>query len=173
MKGLWHHQPDSPFGPDTLTYEKAIAWLDGFGLIEDWGCGTARAKGFVKYGPYRGVDGSPPYADVIADLREYRSDAPCIVMRHVLDHNAEWRLVLANALASFQVRMVLVLFVPMGTVTREIARSKESKWWEAGIPDMQFSRDDLMPFLQPYLIREERVLSKTAYGVEHVFYLQK
>ena len=99
------------YGDDT-TYQKGITFLDGHGLIEDWGCGFGDAGSFVTQSPYRGIDGSSPHADEIVDLREYRSQADCIFMRDVLEHNADWSRILANAVAWFKKRMALIIFTP-------------------------------------------------------------
>ena len=118
----WH------FGDDT-TYHRGIAFLDGHGTIEDWGCGFAHARTFVHSSRYLGIDGSSPHADKIVDLCEYRSDADCIFMRHVLEHNIEWRKILAGAIASFRKRMVLIVFTPFAETTRVITtRSVAHRW---------------------------------------------
>ena len=45
MTGAWKYQNAEKFryGDDT-TYQKGIAFLDGHGFIEDWGCGFAHAR---------------------------------------------------------------------------------------------------------------------------------
>src|SRR6185369_8692943 len=67
MLGAWSYGSFAEFsyGDDT-TYEKGIAFLDGHGTIEDWGCGFAHAKTFVTRSRYVGVDGSSPRANKIA-----------------------------------------------------------------------------------------------------------
>jgi hypothetical protein len=104
----------SPYDDDATTYMRAGAFLSGPGLVEEWGCATTWGKRFVG-APYRGVDGAEGvdefWGAVRADLRTYRSSVPKILMRHVLEHNWEWRAILQNALASFTDRMVLVLFI--------------------------------------------------------------
>jgi hypothetical protein len=60
-------------------------------------------------------------ADVIARLRTYFSSRPDeIFIRHILERNGEWPLVLTNALASFRRRMALVLFTPFGPPTERL-----------------------------------------------------
>ena len=99
------------YGP-TTTYTIAEDFLRGVD-IEDWGCGFGYFR-TVHTGGYVGVDGTPGYCDVVADLTEYRSTTPGILLRGVLDHNAEWRKILANALASFTEVLVVILFTPPG-----------------------------------------------------------
>ncbi len=99
------------YGP-TTTYtiaEDALRGLD----VEDWGCGFGYFR-TVHSGGYVGVDGTAGYCDVVADLTEYRSSSPGILLRGVLDHNAEWRKILTNALASFTEVLVVGLFTPNG-----------------------------------------------------------
>lgn len=168
MLGRWAYGTAAafPYGDDT-TYRKGVAFLDGHGPIEDWGAGTGWARRFVRRSAYRGVDGSAnPTTDHVADLRGYRSEAACILMRHVLEHNREWERILDNALCSFRRRMVLVIFTPFATSTREIA-----SW--SGIPDIAFRKEDLLARLGEFLVAEESIESATQYGREHVFYLER
>ena len=168
LVGRWQYGNAEPFAyGDDVTYRKGMAFLDGHGTIEDWGCGTGYARRFVARSPYRAVDGSPSLGvDHVADLRTYRSDADCIFMRHVLEHNADWRRVLDNALASFRRRMVLVVFTPFASETTEIGS------WQ-GIPDLSLRKDELLATFVGLDVREEVVDSNTEYLREHVFYLER
>lgn len=98
-----------PYGP-TYTYLLAEEWLAGL-HVEDWGCGYARFKDFHK-GGYVGVDGTAGWADHVADLTTHRNPTEGLLLRHVLEHNHDWRAILRNAIASFTKRMVLVIFTP-------------------------------------------------------------
>lgn len=159
--------PQFPYGDET-TYKKAIEFLDGPYVIEDWGCGTAWAKRFVKRGRYVGVDGSwSLHCDLVADLRLYRSTADAIMMRHILEHNNDWKKIIENALASFQKKFVLILFTPFGEITRSIGSTKEN------VPDISFRKEDLLDFLRPFQFTEESLRTGTQYGVEHLFYVEK
>jgi hypothetical protein len=163
--GKWNYgtTPQFAYGDET-TYKKAMGFLDGPHIIEDWGCGTAWARKFVKRGRYIGIDGSwSLHCDLVADLRMYRSSADAIMMRHVLDHNLEWRKILENALASFQKRFALVLFTPFGEETRSIGTT-----WEV-VPDLSFRKDDILEYLRPFPFTEETLKTDTQYGVEHIF----
>jgi SAM-dependent methyltransferase len=168
MEDRWDYRdrPSFPYDDET-SYRLGMEFLDGHGDIEDWGCGTAYAKRFVIRSEYTGVDGSESeYAAVKADLQVYRSDADCVFMRHVLEHNWGWRTILANALASFRKRMVLILFTPLGESELRLDA-------EGAVPDLQLSRDELASFLQGFVVREEQIRSATQYGMETIFYLEK
>jgi SAM-dependent methyltransferase len=166
--GRWQYGNAAPFPyGDDVTYRKGMGFLDGHGTIEDWGAGTAYARRFVTRSPYRALDGSPSLAvDRVVDLRTYRSDADCIFMRHVLEHNPEWRRILENALASFRRRMVLVVFTPFADETHEIAS------WR-GIPDLALRKQDLVACFDGLVWREETFETNTEYLREHVFYLER
>jgi hypothetical protein len=164
-KWEWRYRNSAPFPyADTPSYAKATEFLRGHGLVEDWGCGAAWARRFFE--EYRGVDGSAGHADLVCDLRKYRSRVPCILMRHVLEHNLEWERVLRNALQSFEKRMVLVIFTPFGETTHQIA----SHW--DGIPDISFNRQELVRHFAGLTYSEESFPSSTVYGKEHIFYLR-
>jgi hypothetical protein len=172
MLGAWNYLETSQFkyGDDT-SYVRGMAFLDGHGNIEDWGCGFAHARNFVHAGSYVGIDGSGTKADRLADLQTYTSRTSCVFMRHVLEHNANWRTILGNALASFEKRMVLVIFTPFGPTTRIIATS--NKVTTVPVPDISFRRADLIEAFGAVSFREESLRTDTQYGVEHIFYLEK
>ena len=172
MMGAWKYEGSEKFryGDDT-SYRKGIAFLDGQGVIEDWGCGFAHARSFVRRSEYVGIDGSSPRADKIVDLREYRSEADCIFMRHVLEHNTDWSRILANAVASFRRRMTLAIFTPFGETTTVIATSTSVTTFP--VPDISFRKEDLMAHFQSLKYSEESLATDTQYGVEHVLYLEK
>jgi hypothetical protein len=157
-----------PYGDDT-TYQKGIAFLDGYGTIEDWGCGTAYAKNFVKGSKYIGIDGSHSnYADKVVNLVEYTSETDCIFMRHVLEHNYNWRKILANAVNSFTKRMVLIIFTPFTEETRQIAFNQHPR-----MPDISFRKEELIEFFKQFNYHEESLETDTQYKTEHIFYIEK
>jgi hypothetical protein len=154
-----------PYG-DSRTYVLGADFLKGFS-VEDWGCGLGW---FSRYhqGAYIGADGScSKFATVSADLTEYTSKTDGLFMRHILEHNHEWRKVLENALKSFQKRMVLVMFTPFSDETNVIQESVP------GIPDISFRKEDLVECFRSLIAREESLKTATQYGYEHVFYLEK
>ncbi len=172
MLGLWDYskvKPGDRYGEDDVTYEKGMAFLADCPIVEDWGCGTGYSKNFCK-GIYRGVDGSKgPHTDVIADLREYRSDPHGIFMRHVLEHNHDWAKVLENALASFKKKMALILFTPFQPSTRVLTTNAEYH----DVPDIGFRKEDITGPLKGLKVREEVLRTKTQYGIEFVFYIER
>jgi hypothetical protein len=158
------------YGDDT-TFVRGMSFLDGHGTIEDWGCGFARGREFVSQSKYIGLDGSSQYADRIVDLQTHVTSTDCIFMRHVLEHNPNWRTVLANALASFTRRMVLVVFTPFGETTRVIATT--AGMTAIPVPDISFRKSDVTQLFGDISYREESLATDTQYGIEHVFYLEK
>ncbi|MGH7348947.1 MAG: methyltransferase domain-containing protein [Candidatus Rokuibacteriota bacterium] len=171
MAGRWQYGAGDryAYGADT-TYEKGIAFLDRPGAaIEDWGCGTTYARKFVTRGTYIGIDGSPVEStDKVVDLRQYRSEADCILMRHVLEHNTQWRDILTNAVNSFQKRMALIIFTPFVEETRSI---DVDRW--SGVPTIAFRKQDLTDLFQHLPYTEEHLTTETEFKVEHIFYLTR
>jgi hypothetical protein len=192
VKGLWasHYvnaTESSPYG-DVTTYYRGAMWLAGCASVEDWGCGLGYFKTCMMY-PERvtSVDGSwSRFADEIADLRTYRSAPEGLFMRHVLEHNLEWRAVLDNALASFTKRMVLVMFTPFSDTHRILGYTRLDGRYQTPvgpqdeapdptkyIPDQSFTRRELAEAMGDYLVKEESLVTKTQYGGEDIFYLSK
>ena len=169
MMGLWHYATiDEPtaYG-DPATYPLAMAFLDGCETVEDWGCGTAYARQFCT-GRYAGIDGSPSrFADKVADLRTYRSQSDGILLRHVLEHNTDWALILANAVASARQRLALVIFTPFA--------EKETHVIPGGgaIPDISFRKSDLTGLLVPFRVTEQELETGTWYDAETIFYCER
>lgn len=170
MLGLWDYSkatPDQKYGGDDITYQKAMDFLSDCPIVEDWGCGFGYAKRFCKT-TYRGIDGSKgPQTDVVADLREYKSEADGILLRHVLEHNHDWKKVLDNAIASFKKRLVIILFTPLAAKTKQIA----TNW--SDIPDISFRKDDILEPLKGFTVKEEVLRTKTQYGIEFIFYVSR
>lgn len=171
VAGRWNFQGvgPAPFGDET-TYKLGADFLDGLS-VEDWGCGLGWYKQFHK-GEYKGVDGSKSdFADVVVDLAAYKSRAEGIFMRHVLEHNTSWRVILENALDSFQKRMCLILFGPLGKWDRELTVPG------LAIPDLELCEVDLRGMLLKAVgrehLKEEVVATKSRYNTERVFYLEK
>lgn len=154
FRGEWDHASGAkaPYGT-VFSYRKAAEFLDGIcPVVEDWGCGYAAAKPYFKRSRYVGVDGSAsPYADKVADLLEYRSQADGILIRHVLEHNYDWPLILRNAVESFRRRMCLVFFLPLAPYTSMYAVNP------SGVPNLHVGRIPLMGILAGLEVREETV----------------
>lgn len=160
----------SPYGL-TETYEMGNEWLKDCSIVEDWGCGKGWFKTIFK-GNYIGIDGSyTPYSDKVVDLVQYKSDVPGIFMRHVLEHNYQWKQILINALNSFKERMVLIIFTPFAKAVTEIAYNDD-----IGVPDISLSLDELMPLFYDNKVFISEVITKntkTQYEEETVFFLYK
>jgi hypothetical protein len=159
----------TPVG-DTESYHIGADFLQDCEVVEDWGCGPGWFA-TVRRGRCIGVDGSrSPYADRHADLVEYSSDVDGIFMRHVLEHNYEWRRILENALRSFRKKMVIAIFTPWSeTETKEIRFIDD-----VGVPHLSFRRADLTDMLHGMeweLL--ERQSPNRIYGEEHIFLITK
>lgn len=166
--GSWDNTAESPFryGDTDTTYIKAMQFLDGPGrLVEDWGCGGGWARRFVTQGTYRGVDANfGPGTDVVTDLRTYRSQADGVLLRHVLEHNRDWAVVLANAIATAP-RVCVVLFTPL------VEETHISHEFEIGIVDISFKLDDLLVLLPDAKV-EHFPGPGTIYNTETVIYYE-
>lgn len=157
----------APYGA-SASYETGASWLSDCDLIEDWGSGKGWFSTFVPKEKYRGIDGSQtPFADVVADLAVYVSpDADGVFMRHVLEHNYQWREVLINALQSARKKIAVVLFTPTGEETKEIAYTKD-----VGVPDISFNLKEILDLMDQagfnvtVQVDED---SPTQYGIETI-----
>ena len=155
---------------NTVTYELAEDFLKNLS-VEDWGCGTGGFKR-MHTGEYLGIDGSKtPFVDKLADLRSYKSSVDGIMMRHILEHNIEWEKVLDNAISSFKKRFCLVLFTPFTDKTKVIAQNKKHG---VDVPDISFSKRDIERHFKGLKWKlTENLKTKTGYGIEHLYYIEK
>lgn len=169
----WYEGMTEPiaYGDDT-TYKLGADFLYDCKTLEDWGCGTTYFSKFVhgkQY--YKGIDGShSDFMDEIQDLTTYVSpEKPDgIFMRHILEHNHNWKPILQNALASFGKKFVLVFFTPLTTSPTKVLVENV----EPPVPDISFCLYDILEFLKPYKFNVEEVRTNTQYGVEHIFYIE-
>jgi hypothetical protein len=171
----WSREKTHAFGCET-TYRKGYEFLAGCERIEDWGCGYGFFRNFCAPDQYRGLDCScTPHADENVDFVTHQTTVPGIFMRHVLEHNPEWKKVLSNALASFQERMVLILFTPL------VAETVQILWDEAcGNPTYSFSLQEILDVMKSFcesqgmtIVTELHVPTRTMFKEEHLFYLEK
>ena len=145
------------------TYRKAANFLDD-GPVEDWGCGKAYAKRFFSQ-PYKGVDGTPDGCDLVANLAQYTSNTHGILMRHVLEHNFDWEIVLKNAVASAE-RIAIVVCTAFSEETHLLYID------EHGIPIFSFRKEDLTRHFPAYT---EEVITGEGQGqqcTETIFYVR-
>lgn len=158
---------------NTITYEKAADFLYDCAEVEDWGCGGGYFKNFCKT-KYIGVDGSnTPFASVKAELETYKSNVDGIMLRHVLEHNYQWKQILENAISSFNKKCCLILFTPLTTVTKEIAHNRHVG---VDVPDISFSFkaiDDIIRENPTLTYTFETLNTATQYRVETIFYIEK
>ena len=161
---------------NTVTYQLGYEFLKNCNRIEDWGCGTGGFKlFFINDNPnkYFGIDGSiTPFSNIKADLTQYISKTNGIFMRHVLEHNYEWKKILHNACKSFINKMCLILFTPFINETKEISHNLN---YGVDVPDLSFNKDELIDIFNTYNIiyRLETLYTNTGYNIEHIFYLEK
>jgi hypothetical protein len=103
---------------NEITYRIGAEFLADCATIEDWGCGGQFFREIMRgRNPackVIGIDGSEGCCDIVAELAEYRPATILdgLFLRHVLEHNRNWREILANALASFRRKFFLALFTP-------------------------------------------------------------
>lgn len=154
------------YGEDT-TYRLGAEYLSDCSLIEDWGCGFGYFASISK-NKVVGLDGSATAAAnfIKTDLAKYRSSVPGIFMRHVLEHNRNWKDILCNSVASFTNKMVLIMFTPFVERTYDMDQ-------HADIPVIAFCKDDLVCYFANYLDKIDTLKTNTQFGVEHIFYLRK
>jgi len=155
----WKHQ--KRYGQEA-SYRIGMKWLASCDLVEDWGCALAYAKNF-RTGAYRGIDGTAGAADVIADLSTYRSKVEGIHMRGILEHNYDWRIILANAIDSFTKRMSLMLYRPMKIEERVVLEHPV---------ELDLPARDVLGMVGP-LVRDVQIVLGAAHGFETVFLLEK
>jgi tetratricopeptide (TPR) repeat protein len=179
-KGVWDPIYENYEGShkaycDELTMKKGAVFLSDpeIEVVEDWGCGYGGFKNFIaQHQTYIGIDGSnTPFADKIVDLEEYTSKVDAIFMRHVLEHNHNWERILRNAIASFEKKMVLILFTPFAEITHVI---DQHRIVDTIVHDIAFSKEDITShFSAMNWSSEENLQTNTQYKVEHIFYLTK
>jgi hypothetical protein len=154
---------------DTVSYLMAAAFLCDVDVVEDWGCGGG---GFRKFclTKYWGLDGSnTPFADKVVDLCTYKSNAPGILVRHVLEHNYDWEKILSSAIQSFQRKLCLILFTPFAEQTAAIVHDRKI---EIDVPDLSFRREDIEAHFEGLAWRLVTLDKPHAlYRVEHLYFV--
>jgi len=163
---------------DPMTARMAGSFLNHPDIItvEDWGCGLGGFRDYIAdHQTYIGVDGSnTPFRTVEADLKTYTSTADAIHIRHVLEHNMCWKMILKNALASFQKRMVITIFTPFQKRTRLIGKYDSFRGGNMAIPDIGFGKSAFVKLLKPApLVMLEAVESRTQYKQEQILFFER
>lgn len=156
-----------PYG-DTESYKIGAEFLSDCSKVEDWGCGKGWFRLYLKSSSeYVGLDGTfNKFVDRHVDLEKYTSNTDGIFLRHVLEHNYNWKPILENALKSFKKRMVLVIFTPWSDgETKQIGYTDS-----VGVPDLSFSRKDIEEYLNKFQYEYIELNSpETFYKVEYIY----
>lgn len=164
---------------DSTTAQIGGAWLSTPEIkeVEDWGCGLCGLKHFLRPDiQYRGLDGSKnQYTTDVVDLVEYHSTVDGLFMRAVLEHNHDWKVILSNALMSFQEKMVLVLFTPWQKETKVIARYEKFSGTEVTMIDYGYAKEDIYDALAKEAVKWfeiSGIMCSSQYDVEHMFFIE-
>ena len=158
---------------DTETYQKGAEFLADCPTVEDWGSGAGGFKRFRS--DAKGIDGSvTPNSDAMEDLTTYTSTVDGIFLRHVLEHNEAWKLILSNAIQSARKKICVVLFTPWSEDTTQEIRTgtRINESFGVWVRTLALSREDFYGLLTRagFSVTEEQVKSKTEYGQETLLY---
>lgn len=156
---------------DVASYEVAAEWLADCVTVADWGCGLGGFRRFVQPPrQYFGFDGSRSrFTDRVVDLTDFRFETEGVLLRHVIEHNVRWADVLANAAASYQKKMVVVLFTPIIDSAEPLVEQIAFAGPGGGVPDLSFSLAAIDEFVPRAELAEAVFLeSGTQYGSETV-----
>lgn len=171
----WHKDTTepAPYG-EVRSYQVGADFLSDCATVEDWGCGLGWMRTYVPVSAYRGVDGSMSrFSDETVDLSVYRSDVEGVFMRHVLEHNYDWRTILRNALDSARRRCVIILFTPLTDEETQIGWNENIR-----VPDLSLPWPELETMFSDYQFThwtgesktqccEETIVLISKEGVEH------
>jgi hypothetical protein len=163
------------FGGEA-SYRLAASFLKDCASIEDWGAGACWLRQYVyEYGPpgrdhpprYVSIDGSGPHVDVLIDLVDYHSECEGICLRHVLEHDENWQIILGNALESFRKRLIIVLSTGLEESDTELSFNER-----IGVPNIALCRGQVQEILAGYShtileFGHETAIFVSADGVEH------
>ncbi len=146
--GAWNsryegvRQPSSYGNQDTYLLAKYL--LDKPGSLEDWGCGLGFAKAYFEIASYLGIDGSKSrFCDVVEDLKLRQSTPDYVLMRHVIEHNLEWKEVLSNVVKCAQRRLLVIVFTFIVPETRY-------EFDKDGVPCISFKREEVLEVMHPW-----------------------
>lgn len=158
---------------NTPTFKLAADFLKECKTIEDWGCGSGVFLSFCKNAI--GIDGSDtPFATKkFIDLTNYISEVDGIHIRHVLEHNYEWKKILNNLFKSAKKKIVITLFIPLNDKdnTEEINHNKRIG---VDVPSLSISKKEFMDIVQKYNFKNinfEIFDTETEYKKEQIVYI--
>ncbi|GLS52140.1 hypothetical protein [Methylobacterium gregans] len=168
-KGIPDKDPAPSLYAEATTYRMAASFFADTDVVEDWGCGRGGFKIFCL-SKYVGVDGSrTPFADKIVDLCNYETRSDGILLRHVLEHNYQWEMVLKNAIKSFDRKLCIVLFTPFADTTTEIAHNRHIG---VDVPDLSLAKSEIEKHLIGLKWKlAEGITTKSQYKVEHIYFV--
>jgi hypothetical protein len=168
------------YGAYSPTYKAAAEWLAPCVSIEDWGGGLGWFRNFIApngtgTGTYRLVDGTAnDYVHEVADLTSYRpvTKPEGILLRHVAEHNLQWRAIIDNLLASFTKRAVVVVYTPF---TDEPTHDLGDDTSGLRVPTISFNSAEFHAALEPVYRHHRTFYGATCghYGIETLFQLEQ
>jgi hypothetical protein len=183
MKNRWDFTGGSEmcFSDENCeSYKKAAAFLGADQPMEDWGCGTCWARRYFTN--YKGIDGSPSQfisAKETVDLVNYTSNVDNILMRQVLEFNANWRQILTNVKKSFTKKFCLIICVPFAE-TETLSRTypiydKNGQLASASItvPEYNLKKQDILDFFLDCKVSEELIVTKQNWNQDWILYVEK
>lgn len=149
---------------DQETYRRAAAWLYFCRTVADWGGGAGWFKTYLPSTvQYTNIDGTLQQGvDVVADLAKYHERSEGIMLRHVVDNTPEPWTVLANAVAAYEKRLVVVTYTPHAP--QSIVAEYQFGW-----PVWHLNHQELLQALGPGVIKVET----TSTGAERVYCLER
>lgn len=157
---------------ETLTYEMAADFLKDCHTVEDWGVGGG---GFLKFRPNAiGVDGSDtPFAEKkYIDLVEYTSNIEGVHIRHVLEHNYEWKSILKNALKSATKKVAITLFIPLNNRNNTIELAYNL--FGTNVPNLSISEKEFMDVVNEFNYKDitrATFSTNTYYSLEEIIHI--
>ena len=157
---------------ETGTYQLSADFLNDCKDVEDWGCG---AGGFLRFMPNAiGVDGSDtPFAKKkFINLREYVNKVEGIHIRHVFEHNYNWKDILENALKSATKKLAITMFIPLSNETIELSHNLPHG---VDVPDLSISEKEFMSIVEKYnplKITRKLYDTPTGYGKEETIFIE-
>ena len=107
-------------------------------------------------------------------MAKYRSNSEGIYIRHILEHNDEYKKILDNALMSFTNTLILVLFTPF-TDNSETDIISSCKLEGRVIPDIAFNKNHIIKIIEEKNCSYElveNIKSKTFYNFENMFIIK-
>lgn len=148
----WKPSLQHPMYATAETYLMAAEWLRNCATVADWGGSTGFFGSCLPSSVrYTVVDGTAQVTDqVLADLRTYQDPSDGILLRHVLELNADWRIILRNALRAFRERLVVITHTPSAEQTTYVKH-------KSGWPIHNLSAVELVEEMGAYLVRVDVV----------------